>query len=131
MEDVRFRKILLAVDGSDASRRAGEVAGGLAQANAGDVLIVHSHRHIADFIGEPYYQRLFDRLQNRTRDLLAPFRRTIQSTEPVLAAPLNLHAQPVALVPLRDPTWQVALRIMRALLTLLLMTALTPWGRSS
>ena len=74
MKELRFRKILLPVDGSEASTRAAEVAGGLALASGGELVLQHSHKHIADFIGEPYYQHLFDRLQRETRDLLAPYR---------------------------------------------------------
>jgi nucleotide-binding universal stress UspA family protein len=74
MEETAFRKILLPVDGSDASARAAEVAGGLALAFGGEVLLQHSHKHIADYIGEPFYQHLLDRLLRETRDLLAPYR---------------------------------------------------------
>ena len=78
MEEVRFRKILLPVDGSDASRRAAELAGGLAKAGNGEIIILHSHKHIADFVGEPYYQHMFDRLQRETRQLLAPLRERLE-----------------------------------------------------
>lgn len=79
MKELRFSKILLPVDGSAASMRAAEVAGGLALASGGELLLQHSHKHIADFIGEPYYQHLLDRLLRETRDLLAPYRERLDA----------------------------------------------------
>ncbi|HSH68809.1 MAG TPA: universal stress protein [Deferrisomatales bacterium] len=79
MQELRFRKILLPVDGSEASARAAEVAAGMALASGGELLLLHSHKHIADFIGEPYYQHLLDRLRGETRALLAPYRERLDA----------------------------------------------------
>jgi len=55
--------------------------------------------------------------------LFDPLRREVQSTEPRLTAPLVVGDLPSRLRPLRDPAWQVLLRVVRLLLAALAAAA--------
>lgn len=74
MEAVEFKKILLAVDGSDHSMKATRYAIALAELCRAEVILLHSSRRIPDYIGEPYYQRMLDRMLAETDKLLRRFR---------------------------------------------------------
>ena len=74
MESLEFKKILLAIDGSDHSMKATRYAIAVAKLCRGEVILLHSSRRIPDFIGEPYYQKMLDRIRDDTDKLLRRFR---------------------------------------------------------
>ena len=77
MQAKRFQKILLAIDGSEHSKKATDYAVMLAKLCEAEIMLVHSRRRIPDFIGEPYYQRMLDRIQQKTREMFQPFCETL------------------------------------------------------
>lgn len=69
-----YQKILVAVDGSRAAQEAARRGAGLAKLCGAEVLLVHCRKSVPEYLGEPYYQRLFDRLLARVEEVLAPCR---------------------------------------------------------
>ncbi len=60
-----FQKILLAFDGSEAARRAADLAGGLARAHHASLRVVVAYDPVPAYLGEPDFQRaLTGRLQH-------------------------------------------------------------------
>lgn len=53
-----FRKILVAIDGSQSSREAVDIAVDLAKRYRGSVCILHAYPHVSDLLGTPEYERL-------------------------------------------------------------------------
>ena len=74
MCDGPFRRILVAVDGSDPARRAAQLAAELAAASCASLLLLHVRPHVGEYLGEPYYQQLLDRVSGEAEDLLATVR---------------------------------------------------------
>jgi len=69
-----YRKILVAVDGSRGAQEAVRRGASLAKLCGAEVLLVHCRKSVPEYLGEPYYQRLFDRLLARVEELMAPCR---------------------------------------------------------
>ncbi len=93
MEAKGFRKILLAVDGSACSQAAARQAAVLAGLCGAALVLVHAKRHIPEFIGEPYYQSMLDRINDDAGRLLAPYRKRLDE-EGVAYQELLLEGDP-------------------------------------
>lgn len=69
-----FNKILVAVDESEQSQHAVEVAAEVAQSSKGSLCLLHAFPHIADHLGSPHYDELVQAALHRGEDLLATYR---------------------------------------------------------
>lgn len=65
-----FRKILVAVDGSDQSLKAASLAGELARSMHAEVCVVTAFDSIPDFIGDPDRQRIVAKQMSQAEDAL-------------------------------------------------------------
>ena len=71
---MKFRRILVPVDGSDHSMKAAECALEIAKAMGSAVILLHCHRPFPVVLGEPLLQSaIADRLE-KSNKLLKPFR---------------------------------------------------------
>ncbi|MDW7710434.1 MAG: universal stress protein [Deferrisomatales bacterium] len=101
MDTGGFQKILLAVDGSPSARVASHRAAALARFCGASVLLFHCRRSVPEYLGEPYYHRLLDRLAAQVEELLAPYRLLLEESgvpfeERVLEGDPARHACEVA-----------------------------------
>ncbi len=78
MDDIRYRKILLPVDGSEASRRAVAHGLALARASGAEVLLVHVRARVSELLGEPYYQRVLDHACTEAEKLVGSYRPVLE-----------------------------------------------------
>lgn len=67
-----FYNILLAVDGSEHSLRAAEIAGGIARQFGSDLWIVVCYDPVPSYLGEPNLQRALDERLEHTAEIMAP-----------------------------------------------------------
>jgi nucleotide-binding universal stress UspA family protein len=74
MEPKKFRKILIAVDGSSGALEAARRGADLAATYGAQVILCHCHKGVPEYLGEPYYQRMLDRVAADVERLLEPFR---------------------------------------------------------
>ena len=75
--------ILVPVDGSEQAHRAVSRGIQMAQNFGASILLVHVRTKIPNFLGEPYYQHIFDHLTEQANALLAPYLEQLrQSTTP-------------------------------------------------
>jgi nucleotide-binding universal stress UspA family protein len=81
METRGYKKILLAVDGSECSMDAARQAVVLAQLCAAEVVLLHSKDKVPEFIGTPYYQKMLDHIAQLVDELLQPFRTMLEEGE--------------------------------------------------
>ncbi len=72
---MKFKKILVPVDGSQYSVRAAEAAADLAGDTGAEIILVHCHKTFPALLGEPYYQNVVSRILKDANDLLDPFRK--------------------------------------------------------
>lgn len=69
-----YRRVLVAVDGSQGAQEAARRGASLARLCGAQVLLVHCRKGVPEYLGEPYYQRMLDRLLARVEELLEPCR---------------------------------------------------------
>ncbi len=79
MDEIRYRKILLPVDGSEASRRAVDHGLALARTAGAKVLLVHVRARVSELLGEPYYQRVLDHACEEAEKLVASYRPVLEA----------------------------------------------------
>jgi nucleotide-binding universal stress UspA family protein len=77
MESGGFEKILLAVDGSPSAGEAARRAAALARFCGAPLLLFHCRKSVPEYLGEPYYQRMLDRLAAGVEELIEPYRRLL------------------------------------------------------
>ena len=78
---MKFKKILIPVDGSDYSLRAAEAGGDLASTTGAEIFLVHCHRQFPSVLGEPYYQKTVSRILKEANELLEPFRKIFEQKD--------------------------------------------------
>ena len=66
--------ILLPVDGSEHARRAADYTTKIAALMNARTLLLHCHRPFPIKLGEPYFQKAIDKITQRSKELLDPFR---------------------------------------------------------
>lgn len=81
MPEGGFHKILIAVDGSQIALAAARRGTALARFCGAEVLLCHCRRHVPEFLGEPYYQRVLDAALNEAESLLLPLREILSGSE--------------------------------------------------
>lgn len=81
MGDGGFRKILMALDESQSAAEAAGRCTSLARFCGASVLLFHCRKGVPEYLGEPYYQRMLDRIAERVEELLDPFRRMFEDAE--------------------------------------------------
>ena len=72
-KNMDIKKILIAVDGSEHSMRAAEYAVNLAKLMDAEIILVHCHKHYPALLGEPYFQKAIDRINNDAQQLMEPY----------------------------------------------------------
>jgi len=73
-----FRKILLAVDGSDHSMIAADYAAGMAKAFGATVFLVHAYPHTSDLLGYEDFERLVARRKSAGQAILNKVRKRLE-----------------------------------------------------
>ncbi len=71
---MKFKKIMVPVDGSDHSMKAAETAADLVFLTGGEILLVHCHKSFPSVIGEPYPQEAITRIRENSDELMTPYR---------------------------------------------------------
>jgi nucleotide-binding universal stress UspA family protein len=75
---MQLRKILVAVDGSEYSMRAGSYAADMAKLMDSEILLIHCHKPFPIVLGEPYFQNAINKIMKKSNELLDPYRKIIQ-----------------------------------------------------
>jgi nucleotide-binding universal stress UspA family protein len=60
--------------------RALDYAIELALMTKGEILLIYSHRPFPAELGEPYFQKVIDKIMKKSEELLKPYRKTLQNT---------------------------------------------------
>ncbi len=71
---MQLQKILIAVDGSEHSKRAVEYAIELLKMLQADIILIHCHRNYPTLLGEPYLQKAINKINQEAETLVKPFR---------------------------------------------------------
>ena len=71
---MQLQKILIAVDGSEHSKRAVEYAIELLKMLQADIILIHCHRTYPTLLGEPYLQQAINKINQEAETLVKPFR---------------------------------------------------------
>ncbi len=71
---MQLQKILIAVDGSEHSKRAVEYAIELLKMLQADIILIHCHRTYPTLLGEPYLQKAINKINQEAETLVKPFR---------------------------------------------------------
>lgn len=64
-----FKKILLAVDGSEDSKEASKVAGELARRNHAEVIVVHAFPPVPNYLGDPQQEEMIKDFTSAGREI--------------------------------------------------------------
>jgi nucleotide-binding universal stress UspA family protein len=80
-ETMNIKKILVAVDGSEHSMRAAEYAGGLAGLVGAEIILTHCHKPFPVLLGEPYFQKAINKINQETQKLMAPYEALLRQNE--------------------------------------------------
>ncbi len=75
---MQLQKILIAVDGSEHSKRAVEYAIELLKMLQADIILIHCHRTYPTLLGEPYLQKAINKINQEAETLVKPFRELFQ-----------------------------------------------------
>ncbi len=75
---MQLQKILIAVDGSEHSKRAVEYAIELLKMLQADIILIHCHRTYPTLLGEPYLQQAINKINQEAETLVKPFRELFQ-----------------------------------------------------
>jgi len=75
-----FKRIIVAVDGTEHSYRALEYAKGLAEQFASTIWLVHAFPHTSDLLGYDEYEALIARREGAGQDILDEARRRLGDT---------------------------------------------------
>ncbi len=75
-----FGKVLIALDGSEASLAAARRGAALARYCGAEVVLCHCRRHVPELLGEPYYQRMLDLALSEADEVLQPFRELLSES---------------------------------------------------
>ena len=77
---MKFKKILVPVDGSDYSMRAGKYAAELAKLMSGEIVLMHCHKSFPVVLGEPHFQNAINKIMEKSNELVEPYRKLYQKT---------------------------------------------------
>ena len=80
MDRKGFRKMLIAVDGSPGALEAARRGAELAVVCGASVILCHCRKGVPEYVGEPYYQRMLDRIAASVEELLQPFREILSES---------------------------------------------------
>ena len=72
---MELKKIMVAVDGSEHSRKAAEYGSEMAQMAGAEVILVYCRRRLSSLLGEPYLQQAIADVLEKSNLLLEPFRK--------------------------------------------------------
>lgn len=76
-----FKKIIVAIDGSDHSHRAIDYAKGLAEQFGSGLWLVHVFPHTSDLLGYDEYEKLIGRRENKGQTILDKARQELGDTK--------------------------------------------------
>ena len=71
---MQLQKILIAVDGSEHSKRAVEYAIELLKMLQAEIILIHCHKNYPTLLGEPYLQQAINKINQEAETLVKPFR---------------------------------------------------------
>jgi nucleotide-binding universal stress UspA family protein len=74
-----FKKLMVPVDDSDYSMRALESAMEMASFLGAEILLVHCHKAFPSSLGEPYLQKVINKVLKASSALLDPYRERLQA----------------------------------------------------
>ena len=77
---MKFKKILVPVDGSDYSMRAAKYAAELAKLMSGEIVLMHCHKSFPVVLGEPHFQNAINKIMEKSNELVEPYRKLYQKT---------------------------------------------------
>ena len=92
-----FRRIMVPVDGSSHALRAAEYAADLAQFTAAEILLVHCHKSLPKYIGEPYLQQAINRVNETAHELMQSCRQLLSERE-LSVSELVLEGRPAEMI---------------------------------
>ena len=75
---MRFKKIMVPVDGSEHSMHAAKVALEIVKLTDGEIIILHCHKSFPVILGEPYFQRAVDKLIEKSEKLVQPYKKIFE-----------------------------------------------------
>jgi nucleotide-binding universal stress UspA family protein len=96
-EEAMFRKILVAVDGSEHARRALETAIDIARRYDATLCLLHAFPHVSDLLGTPFYEQMIESRTMIGRSLLESARTQVGDLVPVEEQLLQGPAAPAIL----------------------------------
>lgn len=70
---MNVQKIVVAVDGSDHSLRAAEYAVDIARLVNAEIILTHCHKPFPMLLGEPYFQKAINKINEGAQALLVPY----------------------------------------------------------
>ena len=70
---MRLKKILVPVDGSDHSMKAAEYSIDFIKQNKSELLLLHCHRALPHYLGEPNLQQAMDTILSKVNRLMEPY----------------------------------------------------------
>ena len=77
---MELKKILVPVDGSVYSMRAAGYAAELAKDMNSEILLIHCHKSFPVVLGEPYFQKVVNKIMKKSNSLLEPYRKMLQDS---------------------------------------------------
>jgi len=78
---MNIKKILVAVDGSEHSMRAAEYAVGLVGLVGAEIILTHCHKPFPVLLGEPYFQKAINKINEAAQELMAPYAALLRQNE--------------------------------------------------
>ena len=98
-----FRKILLAVDGSDHSMIAADYAAGMAKTFGATVFLVHAYPHTSDLLGYEDFERLVARRKSAGQAILNKVRKRLEPKDVTILEDLLEGPEAEAILSRLDP----------------------------